>query len=726
MKNKKEIKLLYIFFISFLLSGFCALVYQVIWLRLTYASFGINSQILSIIISVFMLGLAIGSWSSSKIIKWSKKIKIDEIKIYATAELLIGLSALIVPRILIIGNNILLNFNEINSFTYFLYSGLFITIIILPWTILMGMTIPVIMGFLKRKNVVSYNKSFSYLYLANTIGAIIGVALSAIVLIELLGFANTLLITSLINFSIASFFLFIFPKYFDLPEKHDLIINERNKNIFLPLDSQKRRLILWLLFFTGFISMGLEVVWTRVFTPVLGTTIYAFAIVLLIYLLGTCIGSWRYRYKSNIHKELNIVRILFLLILISFGQLIMNDPRINLGGAGIIISVFIFSFILGYLTPQQIDKASAGDAAIAGKVYAINIIGCILGPILVGYFLLPYFGSKWTIFIICLPLIMLIAFFMVHANYNFIFTKLLVITGVIIIVALNTVTYEDGINLQNKIIKRDYSSSVIAYMKADNTKGMLVNGIGITHLTTITKIMAHLPLVLIDNPKQALVICFGMGTTWRSAMSWDIEVTGVELSPSVVELFPYYFSDAYKLLKNKNGQIIVDDGRRFLLRSQIKYDLITIDPPPPIAAAGSSLLYSTDFYKIAKLRLKDNGILMQWIPTDSGNTLSSMAKSIQLSFPYVKVFHSVGDVQGYHFLASKNPIPEIDIDKSINKIPRSAQNDLLEWSNSDESTETIFRALQSNETEINNLININSEPITDNDPKNEYFILKTL
>lgn len=178
---------------------------------------------------------------------------------------------------------------------------------------------------------------------------------------------------------------------------------------------------------------------------------------------------------------------------------------------------------------------------------------------------------------------------------------------------------------------------------------MLVNGIDITHLTPITKIMAHLPLALIDNPKKALVICFGMGTTWCSAMSWDIKVTGVELSPSVVELFPYYFSDAHKLLKNKNGQIVVDDGRRFLLRSQKKYDLITIDPPPPIAAAGSSLLYSTDFYKIAKLRLKNNGILMQWIPTDSGKTLSSVAKSIQLSFPHLKVFHSVGDVQGYHF-----------------------------------------------------------------------------
>ncbi|MBI3447859.1 MAG: hypothetical protein HY049_02900 [Acidobacteria bacterium] len=91
------------------------------------------------------------------------------------------------------------------------------------------------------------------------------------------------------------------------------------------------------------------------------------------------------------------------------------------------------------------------------------------------------------------------------------------------------------------------------------------------------------------------MLCFGMGTSFRSMLSWGISSTAVELVPSVPSLFGYYHQDAEKLIHLPTARIVVDDARRFLERSRESFDVITVDPPPPVEAAGSSLLYSKQF-----------------------------------------------------------------------------------------------------------------------------------
>ena len=134
---------------------------------------------------------------------------------------------------------------------------------------------------------------------------------------------------------------------------------------------------------------------------------------------------------------------------------------------------------------------------------------------------------------------------------------------------------------------------------------LFVNGVAITVLTPATKMMAHLPLASLDHkPRNALAICFGMGTSFRSLLSWDIPVTAVELVPSVPRVFSYFHSDTPELLHSPLAHVIIDDGRRYLERTAEQYDVITIDPPPPIEAAGSSLRYSKEFYSTLKPRLR--------------------------------------------------------------------------------------------------------------------------
>src|SRR5437016_14343512 len=109
-----------------------------------------------------------------------------------------------------------------------------------------------------------------------------------------------------------------------------------------------------------------------------------------------------------------------------------------------------------------------------------------------------------------------------------------------------------------------------------------------TGLTPITKMMAHVPLAMLGHsPQNALVICFGMGTTYRSLMSWGIPVTAVELVPSVPRLFSFYHADGAELLRSPLSRLVIDDGRRYLERTPQQYDVIAIDPPPPVEASRS-------------------------------------------------------------------------------------------------------------------------------------------
>jgi hypothetical protein len=262
-------------------------------------------------------------------------------------------------------------------------------------------------------------------------------------------------------------------------------------------------------------------------------------------------------------------------------------------------------------------------------------------------------------------------------------------------------------------------------------KKLLINSYGMTSLTPITKVMAHLPLAFLDRPPQsALVICFGMGTTFRAIHSWGIKVTVVELVPSVPKMFPYYHSDGDQILRSPLAHVVVDDGRRYLERTTEQYDLITIDPPPPLAAAGSSMLYSEEFYQVAKRRLRPGGILQQWLPADNEDVtvVSSISRSVRKSFQYVRSFW---DEFGVHFLCSDSPIPERSAADLVHKLPDSAVKDFVEWSAPNSAgpaaqAEAQFEDLLENEANIDQLIADAPKAVTltDNRPVNEYSLLR--
>jgi len=237
--------------------------------------------------------------------------------------------------------------------------------------------------------------------------------------------------------------------------------------------------------------------------------------------------------------------------------------------------------------------------------------------------------------------------------------------------------------------------------------------------------MGHVPMSFrAAPPKRALIICFGMGTTFRSALSWGVPTTAAELVPSVPLLFGFYHADGPDLLRSPLARVVIDDGRRFLERTPDQFDVITIDPPPPVEAAGSSLLYSREFYAQARRRLRPGGILQQWFPGGEPAILVSVTRAITESFPHVRVFPSIGG-WGFHFLASDRPIPDTPAGVLASRLPPRAAADLVEWFEG-VTPEQVFDKLLSQELKPDQILAIapTVPGLADDRPINEYYLLR--
>jgi predicted membrane-bound spermidine synthase len=272
-------------------------------------------------------------------------------------------------------------------------------------------------------------------------------------------------------------------------------------------------------------------------------------------------------------------------------------------------------------------------------------------------------------------------------------------------------------------VRRDSTATVIVAGQGRSSK-LLINGVSMTVLTPITKFMPHLPLAFLrHSPQRGLVICFGMGTSFRSMHSWGIETTAVELVPSVPRFFGDFHKDADRVLSSPRAHVVVDDGRRFLDRTVDKYDVVVIDPPPPVEAAGSSLLYTREFYESIRPHLVDGGIVQVWIPGAEPKVMAAFSLALHEVFPHMRAFASV-EGWGAHLLASNQPIADRTGAEMAATMPPAARKDLVEWGPYRTPAEQ-FDAVLAAETFPNwEVLRRMAGPLTDDRPLNEYFLVR--
>jgi spermidine synthase len=716
------------YFSFFFVSGFCSILYELVWLRLAMAQFAVTSALISIVLSAFMIGLGFGSWGAGRYIRNRKSLsRIPALRLYALTELLIGLSAILVPHELVWGRVLLHKLDAgtpLSSATYYAAAGFCIALTLVPWCACMGATFPFAMAAIRENPSTPSARSFSYLYLANVLGALTGAAIP-LLLIESMGFKATLHVGAVLNLVLASAALTLSLRSAQQPARAPQPPTPPQTSV-----PSSQAWCYYLLFAAGFTSMAVEVVWIRLFTPALGTVVYAFATILGLYLGATYVGSLIYRrgkFGENAPGNFFMASITLAVLL----PLLFCDPRLPLIYPLRVVAILPFSLAMGFLTPLILDRVSQGDPERAGRGYAINITGCVLGPLVSGFLLLPLLGERFTLVAFALPWIAVsfrrppAALANASRFHPQVVLKPLLAASISLVLVFVTRDYESQFHPRE--VRRDSTATVTAAGASRVQKVLLVNGIGVTGLSPITKMIAHLPLAFLPRPpKSTLVICFGMGTTHRSALSWNVPSTAVELVPSVVAVFPFFHADANQIMRSPLSHVVIDDGRFFMERSNQQYDVIAIDPPPPVEAAGSSLLYSKQFYSIAKIHLAPDGILQQWFPQGNHDPalLASVAKSLRESFPYVRVFHSVQG-WGYHFLASQSPLPFPSAATLASHMPPSAVADMLEWG-PELDAERQFAAVLHQELSLDDLIEqVPGVPaLQDDRPINEYFILR--
>jgi predicted membrane-bound spermidine synthase len=690
----------------------------VVWLRLAMARFGVTAAMVAIVLSVFMAGLALGNALGGRIVERLQTRPRTVLRLYGGCELVIAFSAVIVPLALSAGRARLVG-ADWGSAAYHLASGWWVTVALLPFCVAMGATLPLALAAIGPR-VRGGRSSVGHLYAANVLGAALGTLATALVLIELLGLPGTLDFGASLNALLAALSLGLSLRG---PTEAAVVPPEASS-------STARTPTLVALFGTGFASMAMEVVWVRQFTPLLGNLVYAFAFILASYLLATLAGSLLYRRRSaSLSADGPRAGIWIALVLAAMLPAVAADPRFpgipRFQGlfvpaltsiAAVALSVGPLAGILGFVTPWLVDRWSGGSSRRAGSAWAINGAGCIAGPLAGGFLLLPWIGEQPALFILSLVFVAIGVMNAPRAAWK-------ILAAAAGAAALAALTRGEESRYPDARVARDSTATVIVKGQG-RRRSLLVNGMSMTGITPITKFMSHLPLALLRHPpKRGLVICFGMGTSFRSMHSWAIETTAVELVPSVPKFFASFHPDAPLLLSSPRAHVVIDDGRRFLDRTVDKYDVVVIDPPPPVEAAGSSLLYSREFYQSIRPHLADGGIVQAWIPGGEIKVVAALSLALHDAFPYVRVFESVAG-WGAHLLASDQPIADRTGAEMAALMPPAARADLVEWGPYPTPAGQFDAVLRTEDSPDWDALRRLASPLTDDRPVNEYFLVR--
>ena len=189
-----------------------------------------------------------------------------------------------------------------------------------------------------------------------------------------------------------------------------------------------------------------------------------------------------------------------------------------------------------------------------------------------------------------------------------------------------------------------------------STPELWVAGTSMTLLTVDAKLMPILPLIARPDSKRALVVAFGMGTAFRSALIAGLRTDTVELVPSVPDMFGFYYPDAPEVLADPAGRVIIADGRNHLELTTERFDIILTDPPPPIESSGASVISSLEYYEAGRDHLTDGGVMMQWVPYGAPEAdFQDHIRTFASVYPHVAVIKGAGGY-GAYMLGSASPL----------------------------------------------------------------------
>lgn len=722
----------------FFLSGVAGLIYEIAWGRLLVVIFGSTTNSIVAVVSAFLGGLAIGSLIFGRLADRMSAKKL--VFSYSLLELGVGLtgalSLILIPEVRSIYGLI----TDGSSQTIPLLIAKFtltIGIILIP-TILMGGTLPILVKFLATQQNLP-ETTISRLYAINTFGGALGVALAAFALIELFGINQTVLIAVVINLLIALLARSLTHiKEVKPPSQqtNQLTVNFMSAKFLLAMTSFA---------LSGMIGISYQILWTRALTPILGTMVYAFGTILLMYLLGIAYGSLQFNWFLKLVKRpgLGFALCQLGIGLFALASVLTMHKSVLAQDLDLITRILPATILMG-LTFPLIAKLTENSKLIGqslGLIYFANTIGAIIGGFLASFVLIPMVGTSGGIVLLVTLNFILAAIFFVQeapthklASILSLATILLVLTtGWILIFKrdrlhpyrLDFAITDAKLRGQEYLFKEDEVASVFGINDILNKEQhLIIDGVGTTHKGVETKLMAHLPIALNPQASDMLIIAFGMGSTYRSSLLHDINTTVVELVPSIPNFMHLFHQDAQQFLNHPKGKIIINDGRNYAFLTKDKFDIVVIDPPPPFRTAGSTVLHSKEFYQDLAKNLKPNGIVSQWIFYDKSreDEISMAIKSFVEVFPHILAVEYIYNNGGLYLEGSFSPLDPTRVG-NISKDPIS-YHDLKELLGEaiDDPRFQMMEVVADRESlwEV-----VKDYPaIVDNHPRSEYYIIR--
>jgi spermidine synthase len=598
--------------ILFFFSGAAALGYQLVWSKMFSTGLGHEMPAVLAIICAFMAGMALGAAVFDRFIPRSSRAGLWLCGLELTIGAWAILASFAIPRV----NELVLQLIGLDPVALKHWTVAFAipALTLLPATMAMGATLPAMEKFLSVS--APQNESVGSVYAANTFGAVAGTLLAPYVLMPALGLGKSCWVLAGMNALVAmsAFLLSRGPSNAAAPStisQHGLLPSRLRLTLFL----------------TGLLGIGYETAGVRVLSQVLKNTVFTYAAVLSVFLVGTAAGAAAYHrwWRKREPRQLLATLLCGTALACFVGMLLMTrapsfylfarklgDSRMTVLIAELLTATLAFAlptFCMGATFSHLAQMARATRGSI-GTAVALNTIGAALAPAICGVVLIPLIGTKWTLLLVgvgyalLLPMKpnMKLTFVCVGACASVLFTNLRIIS---VPPGGQVIDFREGVMASVSVVAEGTNRT----LRVDNSFQM-----GGTAAADVEYRQAHIPLLLHPAPRRALFLGVGTGISFGAASLYpQLKADGVELVPEVVEVMGAFESKNFSPQQQPNLKLHVVDARRFVRSSAERYDVIVGDLFHPYRD-GAGALYTREHFAAVRARLATNGLFCQWLP----------------------------------------------------------------------------------------------------------------
>jgi len=705
--------------VLFFISGSVGLVYEVAWKHIFTIVFGNTTYAVSVVISVFMAGLALGSFAFGKVADRARR----HLRLFAFLQAGIAVSAVLVPPLLERAEGL---YGAVFRSSYSPGRLILVQVpvsaaILLVPTFLMGGTLPVLSRFLaaRRRQV---GPAVGLLYGVNTLGAAAGAFLAGFVLIEAFGVLRTVHLAAGFNLAVAALFL-VLDFLWGGAEAHAERA-EAPQSAPAALIRPQLALLIAAVTISGFVSFSYEVLWTRLLEFRFKTTVYAFSVMLTAFLLGLGLGGavvglvrrnvrskacWRiYGYLEAAVGVCGLASVfLFFLPRIEYHTF---AGRALAHLAASMAVMIVPTALMGAAFPIACHLLAAGvhrTGRSVGNIYVFNTIGAVSGALLTGFVLVGAFGTQSSL--------ALVSFLMVASGSAIlimrapgagatggkgILRRLRPVAPIWVVALLVWVLTPSDLlqrfflanqsvalgNPGKEVSLLGYGEGPEGVVVVSELKGQYkVIAAGATDvagtnyiLRNTQKLQAHVPMLIHPDPRAVCQIGFGSGETARIFASYDVErFDCAEISPVMLEMAREHFGDINgDVLDNPKCNIVLMDAAAYLRYTDQTYDVIANDATWP-SQAGPAMLFTLEHFRNGRRCLKPGGIMTSWLPLDMPlRDVKTILRTFHDVFPHVYVWSALNQENKHALIVGGNEPLRVDAARFLERFNRYAREDL--------------------------------------------------